>query len=184
MAPGRSTRQPDPVETVQIDFRKWDGSRHWQFSMFRLGEDDHGLWLWSPPGSDMQRGSDPVRQSASIHVKLIPENTWWTAIWSHHRDVDLYVDIITPPSWNGTTVTMVDIDLDVKRWADGRVEIVDEDEFAQHQVEMDYPQRLVDTARATTARIALAVESRHEPFGDVADAWMEKAVALSQRHRP
>lgn len=146
--------------------------------MYRLGEDEHGLWLWSPPGSDMQRGDEPVRQSSAVNVKLVPENKWWTAIWSHQRSVDLYVDIITPPAWRGNTVTMVDVDLDVMRWSDGRVEIVDEDEFMTHQSEMDYPPRLIDTARATTARIALALENRHEPFGDIGDAWMQKAVDL------
>ncbi|MDJ0953137.1 MAG: DUF402 domain-containing protein [Acidimicrobiia bacterium] len=168
------------MDLVHIDFRKWDGSRHWQFAMHRLGEDEHGLWLWSPPGSNMQRGHEPVRKSRSINVKLIPDNKWWTAIWSWQREVDLYVDIITPPSWNGSTVTMVDVDLDIMRAADGRVAIEDEDEFEQHQVEMDYPQRLIDTARATTARIALAVESRHEPFGAVGESWMAKAVSLAE----
>ncbi len=164
------------MDLVHIDFRKWDGSRHWQFAMHRLGEDEHGLWLWSPPGSDMQRGDEPPKLSKAVNLKLIPDNKWWTAIWSWQREVDLYVDIITPPSWEGDRVTMVDIDLDVVRWADGRVEIADEDEFEQHRVEMEYPERLVDTARATTARLALAVEARHEPFGVVAEEWMREAV--------
>jgi len=167
------------ITDVHIDFQKWDGSRHWQFTMARLGEDEHGLWLWSPPGTDMQRGHEPMRQSTRVNVKLIPDNRWWTAIWHHGHDVDLYVDIITPPSWNGSKVTMVDIDLDVMRWTDGHAEVVDEDEFEEHRVVFDYPERLVDTARATAARLALAVEERHEPFGDVGDAWMEKAVEMA-----
>lgn len=168
------------IERVQIDFRKWDGSRHWQFSMSRLGEDEHGLWLWSPPGSNMQRGHEPMRQSAGVNVKLIPDNKWWTAMWNAGLKFDLYVDIITPPSWNGSTVTMIDIDLDVKRWADGHAEVVDEDEFEEHRVAFDYPERLIDTARATAARLALAVEERHEPFGDVGDSWVRTAVNLAE----
>ena len=168
------------MDEVHIDFRKWDGSRHWQFTMRRLGEDDHGLWLWSPAGSPMQRGQDQPKLSKAINLKLIPENKWWTAIWSWQRPIDLYVDIITPASWNGSTVTMVDIDLDVMRLADGTVSIEDEDEFELHRIEMDYPERLIDTARATTARIALAVEARHEPFGNVAEGWMEQAIARAQ----
>ena len=169
------------MDAVHIDFRKWDGRRHWQFDMRVLGEDLHGLWLWSPAGSDMRRGNEPMRQSTRINLKLIPDNKWWTAIWHDQHDVDLYVDIITPPTWKGSTVTMVDIDLDVMRWLDGHVEVADEDEFEQHQVEMEYPQRLIDTARATTARIALAAEARHEPFGAVGDAWMLKAIDLAGR---
>ena len=167
------------MDDVNVDFRKWGGQRHWQFVMQRLGEDEHGLWLWSPAGAPMQRGAEPVKHAKSINVKLIPDNKWWTAIWAWQRPHDVYVDIITPPSWNGTTVTMVDIDLDILRWSDGRVEVLDEDEFAQHQSEFDYPERLVDTARATAARLAVAVEARHEPFGTVGEVWMHRAVGLA-----
>ena len=69
-------------ETVSIDFRKWSGARHWQFTMRHLGEDEHGLWLWSPAGTPMRRGDEPVQYSKSVNVKLIPEAKWWTAIWS------------------------------------------------------------------------------------------------------
>jgi uncharacterized protein len=65
------------------------------------------------------------------------------------------------------------------RMADGRVEVVDEDEFQAHQEAMDYPPRLVDTVRATAARIAIAVENRHEPFGEVGVSWMNRAAALA-----
>ena len=167
-------------DPVHIDFRKWDGSRHWQFSMDRLGQDEYGLWLWSPPGSVMQRGSEPPRLTPSINIKLIPADRWWTAIWRWQGSHDLYVDIITPPRWNGSKVTMVDIDLDLVRWNDGRVEVLDEEEFADHQVAYGYPERLIATARATTARIALALEARHEPFGEIGEAWMARAVSLAE----
>lgn len=168
------------MDDIQIDFRKWNGQLHWQFVMHRLGEDEHGLWLWAPAGSLMQRGDEPAKVSPSLNVKLVPYNKWWTAIWAWKSRQDVYVDIITPPSWNGSKVTMVDIDLDVVRWADGGVEILDEDEFAQHQIEFEYPERLVDTARATTAKMAIAVEARHEPFGAVGARWLERAVELAQ----
>lgn len=147
--------------------------------MNRLGEDANGLWLWSPPGSPMRRGDEPVRHSKTTNVKLLPAAKWWTAIWSWERDDALYVDIITPPDWRGATVTMVDIDLDVVRWADGRVEVVDADEFEVNQNRYGYPPRLVDTARATAARLAVALENRHEPFGNVGDVWLAKAVRLA-----
>ena len=74
---------------------------------------------------------------------------------------------------------MVDIDLDVVRWSDGRVEVLDEDEFEEHRQLFEYPPRLVATARATTARLALALEAGHEPFGDVACGWMATALDLA-----
>lgn len=128
----------------------------------------------------MQRGQEPVKQSPAVNIKLIPEGKWWTAIWAWQQRHDVYVDIITPAQWNGATVTMIDIDLDVVRWADGRVEVVDEDEFVEHQVAFKYPPRLIDTARSTTARLAVAVEARNEPFGDIGSRWMNRAVQLAE----
>ncbi len=167
-------------DRVHIDFRKWDGRLHWQFDMFRLGEDEHGLWLWSPPGSPMQRGDEPMKLSKSTNVKVIPEAKWWTAIWAWQRRHDVYVDIITPPKWDGARVEMVDLDLDVVRWSDGGVEVLDEDEFSEHRLLFDYPPRLVDTVRATTARLAVAVDARHEPFDEVAVSWMARALELTE----
>jgi protein associated with RNAse G/E len=128
----------------------------------------------------MQRGYEPVKRSKGLDIKLIPENKWWTAIWGWDQPHDLYVDIITPPQWNGSTVTMVDIDLDIVRWGDGRVEVLDEDEFSEHRAKFDYPDRLVDTARSTTASLAVTVEARHEPFGETGETWMARALDLAR----
>jgi protein associated with RNAse G/E len=77
--------------------------------------------------------------------------------------------------WDGDTVEMIDLDLDVVRWrADGSAGILDEDEFLEHQETYGYPQHIIDKARATTASLLLAVEARVEPFGDVGPAWLQR----------
>jgi hypothetical protein len=55
--------------------------------------------------------------------------------------LDIYVDITDAPVWpTAHEVTMVDLDLDVVRVrATGAVEVVDEDEFAEHQVSLRLP---------------------------------------------
>ena len=51
----------------------------------------------------------------------------------------VYVDITTPPVWDGTVLRAVDLDLDVVRGNTGRVWVDDEDEFADHRVRFGYP---------------------------------------------
>ena len=165
---------------VQVDFRKWPDQVHWQFSMRRLGEDGHGLWLWAPPGMPFQRGEEPVKISDRIVVKLIGEDTWWTAIWNDGGRNEFYVDIITPAQWDGDRVTMIDLDLDVVRRIGGEVEVLDEDEFLDHQVRYHYPERLIDQARAAAARVAMAVQRNVEPFRSVGPSWMERARDLAR----
>lgn len=164
--------------TVHVDFRKWPDSIHWQFEMFHLGEDEWGTWLWAPPGSTARRGAEPPKQFRHRNVKLVVPGAWWTAIWNDGRSYDLYVDIITPPVWDGDTVTMIDLDLDVQRSLDGAVTILDEDEFAHHQELYGYPQEIVDGARVATDDVAARLRRREEPFVDTAATWMALASTL------
>jgi protein associated with RNAse G/E len=165
---------------VHVDFRKWPDRVHWQFSMRRLGEDEHGLWLWAPPGMPFRRGDERAKVSDRIVVKLIVEDAWWTAIWNDGGRNEFYVDIVTPAKWEGDRVTMVDLDLDVVRRIGGEVEVLDEDEFLDHQVRYHYPERLVDQARAATAQVAIAVQRNDEPFRSAGLSWMERARDLAR----
>ena len=166
------------TEIVKVRFSKWDGRAHWAFDMERLGIDDHGLWLWAPAGTDLRRGSEATIEAKHGFVKVIADGQWWTGIWNdgprtEARSIWTYVDVITPAEWDGETVRMVDLDLDVVRRNDGSVEVDDEDEFEEHKVAFDYPQHVVDRARTEAAQLVLAVEQGTEPFGTVGERWLE-----------
>ncbi len=176
------TRQGTDADVVHIDFRKWPDRRHWHFTMRRLGEDDHGLWLWAPAGTPAQRGHEPVQAFKSTAVKLLTPDRWWTAIWNEAGRHELYVDISTPVKWDGNRATLIDLDLDVTRYREnGEVAVLDEDEFLDHQVRFDYPPQIIDKARTATARVALEVEQRVEPFGTVAASWLARAIELGRQ---
>jgi protein associated with RNAse G/E len=169
-------------DPVHIDFRKWPDRIHWQFTMRRLGEDRHGLWVWAPQGTRAQRGDEPPGRFRSTAVKLITPDRWWTAIWNETSTHELYVDISTPVVWNGNRATFVDLDLDVTRYREsGEVVVLDEDEFLDHQVRYAYPANIIDKARTAAAQIALEVERGVEPFGAAAAGWMRAAIELSGR---
>jgi len=166
------------VDVVRVRFSKWDGRGHWSFDMERLGDDEHGIWLWAPAGTVLQRGSDKTVTVDQGFVKVITPGRWWTAVWNvgpvhGERSIAVYVDISTPAVRESDTVHMVDLDLDVIRRRDGSVEVVDEDEFDEHRVSFGYPGYVVDKARAVTAGLAIAVERREEPFGSVGEHWLE-----------
>jgi protein associated with RNAse G/E len=72
-------------------------------------------------------------------------------------------------------VVQIDLDLDVVRRVDGSVEIIDEDEFANHQVLHDYPQGLIDGAREAADLVLLALQERREPFTEAAERWLTVA---------
>lgn len=164
---------------IHVDFRKWPDTLHWQFTMYHLADDEWGTWMWSPPGSTARRGTEEPKVFRHTNVKLIPVGAWWTAIWNDGFEFDLYVDIITPPVWDGDRVTMIDLDLDIeRRLADGEVSIVDEDEFAERQVSLGYPDHVVREARRAADEVASLVASGVEPFSAAGAHWMQVAQRL------
>ncbi len=161
---------------VHVDERKWPDRLHWQFEAQRLGEDDHGVWLYAPPHTIAQRGHEPPRPIETGFVIAVPQDEHWIAeFYRDHPWHSVYVNIGTPPQWAGDRVTQVDLDLDVVRRIDGSVEVLDEDEFLDHQVRYEYPQDLIDATRAATDRAVELLLERIEPFGDAAHRWLRAA---------
>ena len=108
-------------------------------------------------------------------VLLVPAEGCWTACFNAGHTVEIYVDVTTRPVLDGSTVTAVDLDLDVIRYADGRVEVLDEDEFAEHQVRLAYPADLISQARQTCEWLVEAVSARAGPFGQAGVEWLARA---------
>jgi protein associated with RNAse G/E len=160
---------------VQVDYQKYDGTLHWNLRMRRLGEDEHGVWLGLPADSVMRKGDDPEVPLPEAHVILFPRDAWWTAVFNAApRTTEVYCDITTPPDWPSPgRVTMVDLDLDVlrKRGADIPI-LVDEDEFAEHQVRYGYPADLIASAQAAADWLMAAVAGRTGPFGGAHERWL------------
>jgi predicted RNA-binding protein associated with RNAse of E/G family len=115
---------------------------------------------------------------------LFPRDGWWTASFNAapHR-TDVYCDITTVPTWPGPdVVTMVDLDLDVRRRRTGLVEILDEDEFALHQVRYGYPAEVIEQAWAAAEWLATALTDQIEPFGSAYRHWLD-VIAKAEGHR-
>jgi protein associated with RNAse G/E len=164
---------------IHVDFRKWPDTRHWQFEMDALGEDEHGLWLWRGPGWIAQRGREAPIVSRHTAVKLLRRD-WWTAIWNDEGPITVYVDVIAPGTWDGDRFTMIDLDLDVVQRGNGAIEVHDEDEFEEHRRVLGYPEHLVDGARDATAEVVGMLERGAEPFASAAHAWLDRARRLAE----
>lgn len=160
---------------VQVDYHKYDGTLHWNLRMRRLGEDEHGVWLGLPAHSTMRKGHNPAVPLPEAHVLLFPRGAWWTAVFNAApRSTEIYCDITTPPRWlSRDAVTMVDLDLDVlrKRGTDLPV-LVDEDEFAEHQVRYGYPPEVVSAAQESARWLMSAVADGAGPFAGAHVRWL------------
>lgn len=159
-------------------FTKWDGSLHWHHAMEYLGEDEHGIWLGARAGSVTQRGSEPPVTMERAYVGLFAfGEPWWVAYFNaESARTEIYCDISTPPQWpDEDEVTMVDLDLDVLRErATQQVLLVDQDEFAEHQVRYAYPADVIRRAERAAAWLQAAIRARQEPFASAYRYWLSQ----------
>jgi predicted RNA-binding protein associated with RNAse of E/G family len=135
----------------------------------------------SRPGMDLVSLNDQVGLVPSVDL---PENNrWWLATF-HAPDaprVSVYVDMTTPPRWDGSVLRTVDLDLDVIRLVGGEVFVDDEDEFAEHQVQLGYPRDVVARAKASRDRVRAAVRHEDPPFDGSHQTWQAVLDGLTAR---
>lgn len=162
---------------------KWGGRPHWVFDAAYLGSDEHGDWLGIPAGTRMRRpGADYV--APTNQVGLVPppgpdaERGWLATIHDEGGPVRVYVDITTPPLWDGAMLRAVDLDLDVLCGATGRVWVDDEDEFAAHRVAFGYPDDVVRAAVHSCERVHTLVAGRAAPYDGSAAAWLARLAGM------
>lgn len=173
------------AHTVHVACRKWPDSPHWEYDAVPLGSDTHGHWLGIPRGAWLSRpGAGFV--APSDHVTLIPHDAWSLATFYQVGDpdapVEVYVDIATPATWaaDQSSVTAVDLDLDVVRGTTGRIWVDDEDEFAAHRIELGYPDDVVAEALRSCADILRMLNEREAPFDGAAESWLSRLSSLRE----
>ncbi len=167
---------------VRCEMTKWQDQPHWVFGGSYLGCDEHGDWIGFPRGSRFTRpGADvtmPNDQVGLVPAESLAERGWIAAFHGPGSDFRLYVDMATPPVWDGLVVRSVDLDLDVVQGISGRVWIDDEDEFAEHRVRWSYPDDVVAGALRACRAVADAVEHRLPPFdGETHLPWLARLAA-------
>ncbi|WP_067132820.1 DUF402 domain-containing protein [Microtetraspora malaysiensis] len=161
------------ADQVRVVYRKYGGSLHWNHRARLLGDDEFGVWVGCPAGTSGRRGEEPPVVWERPFVILFPHQAWWTATFNpaDHKTA-IYCDVTTVPEWRDGEVTMVDLDLDVLRFQDGRLHLDDEDEFAEHQVIYGYPAEIISQAERSAAWLMDAVRRGDGPFGGAHDRWL------------
>jgi protein associated with RNAse G/E len=161
------------MEPVVVQYYKNPDLLHWGFAGHLIGEDEHGLWVGLPQGSDRWKGDVRQGQSGEDAVLCFPHRGWWTLHYSGPgHPVTHFVDITTQPVRNGDRIEMIDLDLDVLVTADGEIVIEDEDEFELHLVRYRYSQEMIEGAKTETENVARRLRRRQEPFFEVAAHWL------------
>ena len=165
-----------PGQWVTMERYKWPDRPHYRHRGQIQGEDEHGVWLAIAP-QPFYRGDVVMFDAEHWVAQLVPHSGDWWAAFFHPNALrfDTYADIGTAPVWRGDDhVSMVDLDLDVIRICDtGEVQIIDEDEFAEHSVLYDYPPDVSAAALVAAENVRSLMATGHAPFDGSAQRWLD-----------
>ena len=172
-------------DPVRIEMEKWGQRPHWHVPGCWLGSDDDGDWIGVPAGTRLVRPGAEVTM-AYDHVVLVPapaadlERAFLATFHPPLAETWIYVDMTTPPVWDSSILRAIDLDLDVIRMQNGWVLVDDEDEFAEHQIELGYPPGIIAMAEATRDRVHDAILEEHAPYDGRHEVWLERLGELAR----
>jgi hypothetical protein len=164
-----------PGQPIRVVMSKWGRRAHWEYDAVHLGADEHGEWIGCPAGTFYSRPGMEFT-AAFAGVALVPAGgaAHLAAFNDHRATAAVYVDMTTPPTWDGTSLRAVDLDLDVVKRQDGTIYLDDEDEFAEHQVAYGYPPEVVAMAEQSARDVLAAVRAGQPPFDGSHLPWLER----------
>lgn len=93
------------------------------------------------------------------------DDKWWNIIsMIRHSGVYYYCNMASPSICDEEALKNIDYDLDVKLYPDGGYQILDEDEYAEHSKEMNYPEDIKHIIEGQMEELIHTMERGEDPF--------------------
>ena len=164
-------REPDVLRQVTVRATNYDGELHWEHAAWLLQADDGYVITHTPAGTRVRT------EGGGEYVSPFDTRAhYWTDRWFNVIRLETpgqglygyYCNIATPLRFDGETVHYVDLQLDVRVFADAsgglEVRVVDEDEFEVARQRYGYDEQLVSCARGGVDDLLRMIEAQEFPF--------------------
>jgi protein associated with RNAse G/E len=159
----------DPDATITVRARKYDGRVHREWQARLAEQRDTLVVLDAVFDSEIRHPLLGTIAAGTISIEYYWTDRWYNIFRFTEADGRLrnyYCNINTPAQLDGDTLTFTDLDIDVLVAPDRSVRVLDEDEFALHAVELNYPVEIQQQARAALAELLALIERRGFPFDE------------------
>lgn len=170
-------------QNVIIQSYKHDGSLHrtWLYSKVLDVKDDHFVvvnnktWVIEADGRRWF-----TREPA---VCFFYTNRWFNVISMIRKNgIYYYCNLASPSLYDGEAIKNIDYDLDVKVFPDKTRIILDEDEYADHSVSMNYSHDVKTIVESNLNDLIATIESQTYPFDEeVIQNYFKSYLALMQK---
>ena len=153
--------------TIHVVSTKYDGSAHWEYDSRFIAVDGPLVVTQDVAGQVYQTWKGPQTEPFDVR------NHFWSDRWYNVMRCDLprgggldhwYCNVATPARYDGKTIRYIDLDLDVRVFANSPLEILDEDEFLEHSRRMGYPRDVIEQARRAVDELIALARTEQFPF--------------------
>jgi protein associated with RNAse G/E len=151
-----------------LEARKYDQRLHYRIPAHLISDDGHLLRFRSMIGAPLEHFT-----RGWVRPMNHPSEMWfwrdrWYNIYVNYDAAGVldhfYCNAGLPPVISGTTLTFVDLDLDVQIRPRGGFEVLDTDEFIEHSAHYGYPPDVRHNAALAVLDIIQLWRSRQPPF--------------------
>ncbi len=145
---------------------KYDGTAHWVQPFTTVSDDGNLLIARYRARTPIYTSRGEFRSPYDSHVYFWRDR--WYNVFRLSRpgcDVNLwYCNVTTPPEYDGCYLRYVDLDLDVSVKPNGWVQLLDQDEFEEHQRFYNYPGEVIANAEDAARELMQLARHRGFPF--------------------
>jgi uncharacterized protein len=157
-----------PGSRILLRATKYDGTAHW-IQPFQVISDDGTLLV------TQYRARTPIYTSRGEFRSPYDSRVYfWRDRWFNVFRLSRpgcplalwYCNITTPPTFDGCQLGYVDLDLDVAVRPNGCIDLLDEDEFEEHQRKYGYPADVIEHAEAAAREVKRLAGTGAFPFSE------------------
>lgn len=147
---------------------KHDGSLHRVWRRSFLIENNEKYFIIASKKAIVSEGNGRQWIAKEPAITIFPKDKWFNVI-AMLKDpyVAYYVNLASPPIYDGGVIKYVDYDLDIKLNFNNEIKLIDINEYKSHKKKLHYNEDIEKIIMNTVEQIEKMMEKREFPFDDL-----------------
>ena len=172
------------MRRIKVLSKKYDNSLRDEHEAYLVSSADGTITLLSPAGTRYYDHRQKAWSEAPDGLLEIYFEDRWYNVWhigeQNSRRNLIYANICMPATLNGDLLEWVDLDLDYRVLLEGRIELLDEEEFERNISQFGYSGWIVENVRAACDEVMVRFESGEFPFDHPRQAERYRRLTTDQ----
>lgn len=155
------------IPTITINSRFYDGTLRKTWPADLLSNDGRVLTARGVFDTEISHPHLNVIRRGTISYEYFWLDRWYNVFRFHEPDGafrNYYCNISMPPRINGLVLDYIDLDIDIVVDTEGRISVLDEDEFRENAVRFGYPGEIRVAMDKAVKELIGSIERREFPF--------------------